>query len=84
MVLNYEFRENGKQKRAPPGGVEPPIFRLTAERANHCATEADGEVAISTIKIALFLKFKVGDILLVLTRFTVNSSFLHQTGYLHH
>jgi hypothetical protein len=24
----------------PPGGVEPPTFRLTAERANHCATEA--------------------------------------------
>ena len=29
------------KEQAPPGGVEPPTFRLTAERANHCATEAD-------------------------------------------
>lgn len=28
------------QNVTPPGGVEPPTFRLTAERANHCATEA--------------------------------------------
>ena len=28
------------KETAPPGGVEPPTFRLTAERANHCATEA--------------------------------------------
>ncbi len=28
------------QNYTPPGGVEPPTFRLTAERANHCATEA--------------------------------------------
>ena len=27
-------------KDAPLGGLEPPTFRLTAERANHCATEA--------------------------------------------
>ena len=25
----------------PPGGLEPPTFRLTAERAADCATEAD-------------------------------------------
>ena len=28
------------KRSPPPGGVEPPTFRLTAERANHCATEA--------------------------------------------
>lgn len=32
---------SSKKRDAPPGGVEPPTFRLTAERANHCATEAD-------------------------------------------
>ena len=35
-----------KKNDAPPGGVEPPTFRLTAERANHCATEADGMLSL--------------------------------------
>ena len=29
-----------KTKHSLPGGLEPPTFRLTAERATYCATEA--------------------------------------------
>ena len=37
-------------KRSPPGGLEPPTFRLTAERANHCATETLAENRIEIFK----------------------------------
>ena len=33
-------KEIDAKDAAPPGGLEPPTFRLTAERASHCATEA--------------------------------------------
>ena len=40
------------KKIAPLGGVEPPTFRLTAERASHCATEAYNFGIVNSIKLA--------------------------------
>ena len=33
IFLGFSFKEI-QQKRPPPGGLEPPTFRLTAERAS--------------------------------------------------
>ena len=42
---NSSIKKNQVLICAPLGGLEPPTFRLTAERANHCATEAsDGKL----------------------------------------
>ena len=44
-----------KPKEPSPGGLEPPAFRLTAERANDCATETSKE------RCTIFVRFNCGD-----------------------
>jgi hypothetical protein len=39
-----------EKRYAPPGGLEPPTFRLTAERAANCATEADAAGETVTVE----------------------------------
>ena len=34
MVINSNCHSKDKKKKTSPGGLEPPTFRLTAERAN--------------------------------------------------
>ena len=49
MKVEKNFRRK-PNKTASPGGLEPPTFRLTAERANHCATETTAEKRIEIFK----------------------------------
>ena len=57
MVRNSKYRNNQKfQKETPPGGLEPPTFRLTAERASQLRHGGRHERIVFELKLIDFFQ----------------------------
>ena len=53
MFFYYNCNCNNKKKKTPPGGLEPPTFRLTAERASrlrHGGLRSNKEMGIREVQ----------------------------------